>query len=109
MTITEFLQDTHILSSIILVFFAFLVTFYYSYQSSKREEDRIMKELFSEFNSRYDKLNDSLAIIEMNYKSYEQFKELSLTNEDEYKMLKQVVIDFSTFVQRNTTGIKRRE
>jgi hypothetical protein len=36
-------------------------TWYYSKQANKREDDRILKELFTEFNMRYDKLNNDLG------------------------------------------------
>jgi hypothetical protein len=87
-------MDAQIISSIILGVVAIGVTWFYSFGSSKREKDRMMKDLFSEFNSRYDKLNDSLATIEANYKDYNHFKELRVTNADDYKKLKQDVIDF---------------
>ena len=32
----------------------------YSFQSQRRDDTRLFKELFTEFNSRYDKLNDNL-------------------------------------------------
>lgn len=43
---------------------AIIVTLVYNYHSKKMENDRMMKELFKEFNSRYDKINHSLYKIE---------------------------------------------
>lgn len=66
------------------------------YQKFNREiaNDKLNKELFTEFNARYDKLNDSLTIIESLYKDYDSFKLLEIQHKELYKKLKQDVIDF---------------
>lgn len=87
-------MDAQIISSIILGLTALLVSWFYSWRSSKRDGDKMMKELFTEFNARYDKLNDSLAIIETYYKEYDKFKQLYVNDREEHKKLKQDVIDF---------------
>jgi len=56
--------------------------------------DKLNKELFTELNARYDKLNDSLVIIETYYKHTNQFKELSVEDRGMHQKLKQDVIDF---------------
>lgn len=48
------------LSPIILSGVAIILTFKYQKHSKKLANDRMLKELFTEFNQRYDKLNDSL-------------------------------------------------
>jgi hypothetical protein len=52
-----------LISSIVLGVMGVFITIYYSHQNSKLAHDNMMKELFAEFNTRYDKLNDQLQII----------------------------------------------
>lgn len=56
-------MDTQIISSIILGFFASGIAIYFSRKSKRMEEHRFMKELFRDFNSRYNDLNNSLIKI----------------------------------------------
>lgn len=68
----------------------------YKFQSFNKEiaYDRLNKELFTEFNARYDRLNDSLAVIEAYYKDFDKFKGLKEEDKEQYKKFKQDVIDF---------------
>ena|SRR5690606_20556917 len=53
-------MDPLVLSSIILGGAGVIITGIFSWLRHKIEHDRMMKELFTEFNSRYDKLNAKL-------------------------------------------------
>ena len=46
-----------------------VISFYYYQHSKKMEHDRMMKDLFKEFNARYDKINHSLYKIEKKCKT----------------------------------------
>ncbi len=52
-----------ILSTVILGLFGLGATIFYSQTSTNRENDKIFKELFTEFNARYDALNNKLGEI----------------------------------------------
>jgi hypothetical protein len=81
-------MDTSIISSIILGLSALGVSWFYSHRTNKLEGDKMMKELFTEFNQRYDKLNDSLVSIEKEGLTFEDL------NEKKNKIYRQDVIDF---------------
>lgn len=81
-------MDASIISSIILGLSALGVSWFYSHRTNKLEGDKMMKELFTEFNQRYDKLNDSLVWIE---KEGLSLKDL---NKEKYKLQRQATIDF---------------
>lgn len=89
-------MDSQIISSIIISFSALVISWFYAARNSKREGDKMMKELFTEFNLRYDKLNDSLVLIEASYPEYEVFEKLKddETTKKEFEKLKQAVIDY---------------
>lgn len=53
-----------IIVTAILGGFGLLITIYYNIHSRKLENDKMNKELFTEFNGRYDKLNDYLYQIQ---------------------------------------------
>ncbi|MFY8069001.1 MAG: hypothetical protein ACOVMG_02795 [Flavobacterium sp.] len=40
-----------------------LITLFYNYKNSQLAHHKMQKELFAEFNERYDKLNDSLSLL----------------------------------------------
>jgi hypothetical protein len=65
---------------------AIFITIFYSYHSKKMENDRMIKELFKEFNARYDKINHSLYEIESKCKT--------LKDLDEHPELKNKLNDF---------------
>jgi|SRR5690606_22396433 len=93
--------DPQIISTVILGLSGLLISWFYSWRTSSREADKMMKELFTEFNQRYDRLNDSLVIIEANFRSVESFKQLEAKcneledgDKEKYKQLRQAVIDY---------------
>jgi hypothetical protein len=53
-------EIAQLIPSAVISFTALLATWYYSRASKNRENDKMMKELFIEFNARYDKLNNKL-------------------------------------------------
>ena len=81
-------MDTQIVSSIILGLSALGVSWFYSYRTAKLEGDKMMKELFKDFNQRYDRLNDKLAFLE------KQQWTLPVLELDENKKYRAAVIDF---------------
>lgn len=68
----------------------------YEFQAYNRGvlKDKLNKELFTEFNARYDKLNNSLVIIEAYYRDYERFKLLEIEDKELFNKLRLDVIDF---------------
>jgi len=58
------MTETVILSAII-GFFGLLITLVYNNFNRKMSNDKMQKELFTEFNARYDKLNESLYKIQL--------------------------------------------
>lgn len=62
---------------------AIIITFFYNYHSKKMEHDKMNKELFKEFNSRYDKINHSLHKIS---KECKNLKDLEKNPKLEYKL-----------------------
>jgi hypothetical protein len=75
-----------IFAGVIIGLFTLLSTIYFSYKTKQRENDSFMKELFKEFNKRYDKLNGKLYFIIESQISHEEY---SLTQLD-----KNVLYDF---------------
>jgi hypothetical protein len=61
----------NILPSLILGGFALLATIWFSRAAGKREHHKILKELFTEFNTRYSKLNEKLYFFVENNKNSE--------------------------------------
>ncbi|WP_143102416.1 hypothetical protein [Lutibacter maritimus] len=68
---------------------AIWLTTRYQNHSKKMETDRMLKELFAEFNERYDKINNKLDVISK--LSVEQWNELSQTKQSENEG---VIVDF---------------
>lgn len=66
-----------------------LITLYYSWHTKKIADEQMMKQLFTEFNQRYNLLNNSLIEIERDYPSIELLNASSRA-----KVLKQNVIDY---------------
>ncbi|SFT96601.1 hypothetical protein SAMN04489724_3024 [Algoriphagus locisalis] len=58
-------STAELISSVILGIVASGIAIHFSLKGKKMEEDRFMKELFQDFNARYDKLNNSLIKISM--------------------------------------------
>ena len=59
-----------------------IITFVYSNFNRKLSKDKMNKELFTEFNARYDKLNDSLYIIIAKYKTINELENDSKLKND---------------------------
>jgi hypothetical protein len=76
-------------STIILGLIGLGITFFYSYNQKKISDDQMQKQLFTEFNRKYSKLNNTLNLIEIKYPT------LDLLNKaDDAIKLKQDVIDY---------------
>jgi hypothetical protein len=65
-------MEASLVSSIILGSVGLLVTVIYSRHSTKLAHDQMMKELFADFNKRYNLLNNSLHEIETKYDTTEK-------------------------------------
>ena len=83
-----FLDLAPVISATILGVFGLLISRKYQRKNREIADDRMMKELFSEFNHRYNKLNDSLASLE---KKNWTLPELEMEDNKKYK---DDVIDF---------------
>ena len=82
-------MDGSAISSIILGAFGFGLTAYYSWHSKKIAHEQMQKELFAEFNHRYDGLNNYLVKIQRECPDMESFEK-----HEEHDLLKQKVIDY---------------
>jgi hypothetical protein len=82
-------MDATIISTIILGSVGVVLTIYYSHHSKQIARDIMMKELFTEFNRRYDELNDDLQFIHDHYRTTEE-----LQKAENYAYLKNRIIDF---------------
>lgn len=86
---------TKLLASVILGAIGFGITVYYSRRTQKIANEKLMKELFTEFNSRYNELNNYLVEIEQKYPSLDELLKASKDENPEYgDFLKQKVIDY---------------
>ena len=65
------------------------ITCYYSHNSKKIADEKMLKELFTEFNQRYNGLNKYLVEIEGKYNSIDLFNEA-----ENFYIIKQKVIDY---------------
>jgi len=74
--------------------FGLIITLFFQLSQKAFAKDRLNKDLFSEFNARYDRLNNSLVIIEDYYKEFNSFKLLEIEDKKRYLKLRQDVIDF---------------
>lgn len=72
-------------------FVGLIVSAFYSYYGRKREDEKFFRELFREFNSRYDALNDTLVEMEKNNVTYE---ELEAAKDEVMLNYRKKVIDF---------------
>ena len=82
-------MDQTLLSTIILGIIGIAITLYYSRHSKKLAHEQMLKQLFTEFNDRYDNLNNYLVEIEKNYPTLELLEKAKNSAE-----LKQKVIDY---------------
>lgn len=75
--------------SIILGSVGIGITCYYAYHSQKLANDQMMKELFRDFNARYDKINNNLVRLDEKKPNLEDLKEKA-----DYDTYHQTIIDF---------------
>ena len=77
------MEYLEVLNILIIGVFGLFITVYYQHQNAKLAHDKMTKELFTEFNTRYNNLNDFLEKIEVTCKSQE---ELDANPELKYKL-----------------------
>lgn len=82
-------MDNTLIATIILGSLGVIITAYYSWHTKKIADEQMLKQLFTEFNQRYDKLNNYLVEVEKHYPTLELLNNAG--NADE---LKQKVIDY---------------
>lgn len=82
-------MDINLWSSIIIGASGISATIYFSYRNYKLSYEVMQKQLFSEFNGRYDKLNNFLIEIEEKFQSLEELNKSSRST-----FLKQKVVDY---------------
>lgn len=66
-----------------------IITWYYSYSQRKISHEIMLKQLFTEFNDRYSKLNQHLSEIESKYSDPDVFQ-----SAENYLILKQKIIEY---------------
>lgn len=64
-------MDQSTVTTLILGTFGIILTGYYSWHTQKLANEKMQKDLFTEFNKRYDALNEPLTQIEQNYSTLE--------------------------------------
>lgn len=82
-------MDTTIISTIIIGATSLFITFYYSRHTARISHDKMMKELFVEFNKRYSDLNDYLLKVSNSFSTKEQLDEA-----ENSVLLKEKIIDY---------------
>ena len=82
-------MDNTLLATMILGGLGALITAYYSWHTKKIADEQMLKQLFTEFNLRYDLLNNYLVQIERGYPTIEQLNQAKNSEK-----LKQKVIDY---------------
>jgi len=82
-------MEPTLLSTIILGVLGIAITVYYSWHSNRLAHDKMMKELFADFNNRYDKINNFLVEIETRVPTFEQLDAF-----ENSLLLKQAVYDY---------------
>lgn len=82
-------MDKTLLATIVLGCLGFIITAYYSWHAKKIAHEQMLKQLFVEFNRRYDALNGYLAEIEKKYPTLEM-----LETSEKSEELKQKIIDY---------------
>lgn len=88
-------EVTKLLTTVILGVTGFGISVYYSKRTQKIANEKMMKELFTEFNQRYNELNNFLVEIEQKYPSLDKLKKAKSADNAEYgELLKQKVIDY---------------
>lgn len=88
---TYLLNNPQVVVTLIIGFFTLIIAWWFNHNNLKISKQKMEKELFKEFNERYDTLNDSLELIT----DQMTIDELKLTNSAiENKTLHNVVIDY---------------
>jgi len=82
-------MDNTLLATIILGSIGIIVTFYYSKHTKKIAHEQLLKQLFTEFNSRYKEINQHLAYIEQNCPKLDE-----LNKSENATFLKDKVMDY---------------
>lgn len=82
-------MDNTLITTLILGGIGLVITVYYSWHTKKIADEQMLKQLFTDFNERYDKLNDFLVLIENKYPTLD-----SLNQAKDADLLKQKVIDY---------------
>jgi hypothetical protein len=82
-------MDNTLIASIILGLLGVSITIYYSRHTKKIADEQMQKQLFTEFNLRYDVLNNYLSLIEQEFPTIELLEKAQNSKE-----LKQKVIDY---------------
>jgi hypothetical protein len=82
-------MDFSLISTVILGTIGICITYYYSWHTQKLSNEIMSKQLFTEFNNRYDKLNNFLIEIEKQYPTMDQLNKAPNAAE-----LKKKVIDY---------------
>lgn len=80
-------QYIKLITPVILGISGIIATVYYSRCAKYRENDKLLKELYTEFNKRYDKLNNNLSSIVKPVDEENKMENLSITD-------KGIIIDF---------------
>lgn len=82
-------MDNTLITTLIFSGIGLIITAYYSRHTKKIADEQMLKQLFTEFNQRYDALNNYLSEIEKRYPTYEK-----LEKAENFEELKQKVIDY---------------
>jgi len=82
-------MDNTLIATLILGIVGIGITAYYSWHTKKIADEQMLKQLFTEFNLRYDELNDYLFQIDKEYRTKETLEQAENSRE-----LKQKVIDY---------------
>lgn len=84
-----------------------VITIFYTIQSQKREHDKLQRELFREFNERYDKLNSLLY--EMKNKGYSLEHIENKLDEETLQRYIKALHDYFNLCSKEYFGLKNDE
>ena len=70
-------MDYNLLSTLSLAIIGTIITAYYARHTKKIAHEQMLKQLFKEFNERYDKLNDFLVEVQTHYHTIELLEQAS--------------------------------
>lgn len=88
-------EVTKLCTTVILGLIGFGISVYYSKRTQKIANEKMMKELFTEFNKRYDEINKSLVEIEKEYPTSDALDKAKSADNPKYgNFLRQKVIDY---------------